>query len=62
MGQQKYCDPEDMVRFLLAICCQDHPSTTPVSRDETLESRFGDCSRKVIQVANSEDLRRMLDT
>jgi len=62
MVQRKYCNPEDMVRFLLALCCQDHSSTTPISYDKTLDSRFGDCSRKVIPIANSDQLRRRLDT
>ena len=61
MGQQKYCNPEDMVRFLLALCCQDHSSTTSVSRDETLNRRFGDCFGKVISIANSKELRGRLD-
>ena len=61
MDQRKYCDPEDMIRFLLALCCQDDSSTTSVSRDETLDRRFEDCLRKVIPVANSEELRQMLD-
>ena len=62
MDQRKYCSPEDMVRFLLALCYQNHSSTTPVSCDETLDRCFGDCSRKVIPIANSEELRRRLDT
>jgi len=61
MGQRKYCNPEDMVRFLLALCCQDDSSMTPVSRDETLDRCFGDCSRQVIPLADSEELRRRLD-
>jgi len=61
MGQRKYCNPEDMVRFLLALCCQDDSLTTPISRNETLDRRFRDCSGKVIEIANSEELRRRLD-
>ena len=61
MDQRKYCDPEDMIRFLLGLCCQDDSSTTPVSCDETLDRCFEDCLRKVIPVANSEELRQRLD-
>ena len=34
---------------------------TPVSRDETLNRRFGDCFGKVISIANSKELRGRLD-
>jgi hypothetical protein len=61
MNQRKYCNPEDMILFLLALCCQDDSSTTPVSRDETLDKRFEDCSREVISIANSDELRQRLD-
>ena len=61
MGQRKYCNPEDMVQFLLALCCQDDSSTAPVSRDETLDKRFGDCLREVIPIADSKELKGRLD-
>jgi hypothetical protein len=61
MNKRKYCDPEDMIQFLLALCCQDDSSMTPVSRDDTLDKRFEDCLGKVIPVANSDGLRQRLD-
>ena len=61
MDQRKYCNPGDMVRFLLALCCQRDSLVAPVSRDETLEKRFEDCSRKVIPIANSDELRQRLE-
>jgi len=62
MRQRKYCDPEDMIRFLLALCCQDDSSTTPVSRDEVLDGRFEDCMREAVPIANSDELREKLDS
>ncbi|KAF9647703.1 hypothetical protein BDM02DRAFT_3270005 [Thelephora ganbajun] len=61
MNQRKYCDPEDMIRFLLALCCQDEPSTTPVARGQVLDDCFEVCWREVIPVANSDELRQRLD-
>ena len=61
MEQRKYCDPGDMIRFLLALCCQDDSSTTPVSRDEALNTCFGECLREVTPVANSDEMRQKLD-
>jgi len=62
MRQRKYCDPEDMIRFLLALCCQGDSSTTPVSRDEVLDRRFEDCLREAVPIANSDVLREKLDS
>ena len=62
MEQQGDCDPEDMIRFLLALCCQDDSSTTPVSRDEVLDRRFEECFRKVIPVADSEEIQQRLNS
>ena len=59
--QPEYCDPEALIQFLLALCCQDDASTTPISRDESLEKLFEDCFEKVIPVANSHELRKRLD-
>ena len=61
MEQRKYCDPEDMIRFLLALCCQDDSSTSPVSRDEVLSTCFGECLREVTLVANSDEMKQKLD-
>ena len=61
MSQRKYCDPEAMIGFLLALCCQDDSSTTPVSRDQTLDRVFEDCFGEVIPIANSLELRQKLD-
>ena len=61
MSRQRYCDPEAMIGFLLALCCQDHSSTTPVSRDQTLDKLFEDCFGKVILTANCSELRQKLD-
>ena len=61
MAQRKYCHPEDMIRFLLALCCQDDSSTAPVSRDEALNTRFGVCLREVTPVANSDEMRQKLN-
>jgi len=61
MNQRKNCDPEDMIRFLLALCCQDFSSTAPVSHDEALDRRFEDCLREVVPIANSCELRQRLN-
>jgi hypothetical protein len=61
MRQRKYCDPEDIVRFLLALCCQDDSLPTAISHDEVLDTRFDNCLREVIPVANSIEMRRKLD-
>jgi len=60
MHQRKQCKPDDMIRFLLALCCRDDSSTTAVSRDEVLDRRFEDCMREAIPIANSDELRRRL--
>ena len=60
MNQRQYCSPDDMVRFLLGLCCQDDSSMAPVSRDEALDKRFEECWRKVIPVANSDEMRQRL--
>jgi hypothetical protein len=60
MQQQKWCEPEDMIRFLLAICCQGDSSTTPVSRDEILETRFQSCLEKATEIANCSELEEKL--
>ena len=61
MQERKYCNPEDMVRFLLSLCCQDDSSTTGVSRDDTVDGRFENCLRAVTAIANSRDLWERLD-
>ena len=61
MEQRKHCDPEDMIRFLLALCCQDNSSMTPVSRDEALNTCFGECLRGVTPVANSGEMKLKLN-
>ena len=61
MEKRKYCNPEDMVLFLLALCCQDDSSTAAVSRDEIISRRFKDCLREVNQIANSPDLWKQLE-
>lgn len=61
MEQRKYCNPEDMIRFLLALCRRGDSSTTPVSRDKVLDRCFEDCLREVIAIANSDELGRKLD-
>ena len=62
MELRKYCDPKDMIRFLLALCCQDDSSTTPNSGDKALDKQFEDCLEKVNQIAGSDRLRKRLDT
>ena len=62
MEKRKYCNPEDMVLFLLALCCQDDSSTAAVSRDEIINKRFKDCLREVNQIANSPDLWKQLES
>jgi len=59
--QRGDCDPEDMIRFLLALCCQDDSSTAPVFRDSVLDERFENCLRQVIPVANSKEILGKLD-
>jgi len=61
MQQRQTCHPEEMIRFLLALCCQDDSSTTPISRDDVLIERFEDCLRQVIPVANSEEVQEKLN-
>ena len=61
MHPQSHCDPEDMILFLLAFCCQDDFTETPISCDEILDRLFEDCFRTVTPVANSEGLRQRLD-
>ena len=58
---KQHCDPKDMIKFLLALCCQDGSSTTPISHNDLLDTCFNDCWNKVIRVANSEELRHKLD-
>ena len=60
MKQRKLCNPEDMVTFLLALCCQDDPPKSAVSRDKDLVNRFDDCHRSVIPIANDVGLRNRL--
>ena len=62
MKKRKHCSPEDMVQFLLALCCQDDSSTAAVSRDETLDRRYNDCLREVTSIADSPDLRERLES
>ena len=59
MGKRQSCNPMDMVRFLLAFCCDgDSPGTL---RDtQVLNERFGDCWKKVVPVANSEEMKKRL--
>ena len=61
MRPRRYCDPKDMILFLLATCCQDDSKATPVSRDKTLDECFEECFRTVTPVANSDGLKRRLD-
>jgi len=60
MTPRKYCDPKDMIRFLLALRCQDDSSATPVSRDDALDKCFEECSKKVAPVANLKEMWRKL--
>ena len=62
MKKRKHCSPEDMVQFLLALCCQDDSSTAAVSCDETLDQRYNDCLREVTPIADSPDLRERLES
>ena len=57
MKQEKFCEPEDMIRFLLGICCQDDSSTTPVSRNSILDTCFTKCLAEVAKIAQSEELK-----
>jgi len=62
MRQRKPCSPKDMILFLLALCCQDDSSTTPVSRDDALDKCFEECFEKVAPIADMEEMRQKLDT
>ena len=62
MVDVEYCDPEDMIRFLLALCCQDDSSTIPAPRDEVLDRRFEDCMREAVPIINSDELREKLNS
>ena len=57
MRNCNHCQPKEMVRFLLAFCCQDGE---PLDDGEALDERFDDCWRKVIPIANSEPLTKRL--
>ena len=61
MQLRKYCEPKDMIRFLLALCRQDDSSTTPVSRDAVLDKCFEECSETVTPVAELEEVEQKLD-
>ena len=61
MQLRKYCEPKDMIRFLLAFCCQDDSSTIPVSHDDALDECLEECSEKVAQVVDLEEMLQKLD-
>ena len=61
MQTRQNCDPKDMVQFLLALCRHDDSSTTPVSRDDDFDTCFKECFKKVVPVANLEEMRQKLD-
>ena len=61
MEQRNYCDPKDMIRFLLALCRQDDSSKTPVPRDDALDKCFEECSEKVTPLADLKEMRQKLD-
>jgi len=59
MGDPQCCDPTDMVRFLLAFCCDDN-SPNALCDTQALHELFGDCWREVVPVANSAEMREKL--
>ncbi|KAF9783684.1 hypothetical protein BJ322DRAFT_1109538 [Thelephora terrestris] len=59
MKQKKQCELKDMVRFLLALCCQSDSSTTLDSADGTL---YNDCLRSVESIAGSNELKEKLES
>ena len=61
MKQEKFCEPEDMIRYLLAICCQEDSSTSPISRGDVLDTRFNECLAGVAKIAESEELKGKLE-
>ena len=62
MQYRKYCNPKDLIQFLLALCCQEDSSTTPVSRGEALDRCFDDCFGNVVPIANSSELVEKLES
>ena len=62
MQCRKYCNPKDLIRFLLALCCKDDSLATPVSRDEALDRCFDDCFENVVPIANSGELVEKLES
>ena len=62
MERRKHCNPEDMVMFLLALCCQDDDSPTPVSRNKDLDKLFHDCYSSILLITNRVGLRKRLET
>ena len=60
MEDPQCCKPVDMVRFLLAFCCDDSSSDT-ICDTQVLNERFEDCWRKVVPVANSGEMKRRLE-
>ena len=62
MKQRRYCNPQDMVMFLLALSCRDDSSAAPVFRGKDLDKRFYDCHKSVVSIANCVDLREKLES
>ena len=60
MGSAQCCSPTEMVRFLLAFCC-DANSPDALRGTQPLNKRFGDCLREVLPVANSVEMRERLE-
>lgn len=49
-----------MVRYLLALCCQDDSPTAPVSYGGDLNKCFEDCWGEAVKVANSAEMKKRL--
>jgi hypothetical protein len=60
MEREEHCKPEDMIRFLLAICCQDDFLTSPVSDGDVLDTLFNNCLDGVAKIAKCDELKGKL--
>jgi hypothetical protein len=60
MKERKYCNPEDMIMFLLAVCCRGDLLANPARSDKDLNKSFHDCRKSVIPIAKSAALKQKL--
>jgi len=59
MGRSQKAGSIDVVKFVLAFCCEDDPSD--VRDTQALNERFKECWKKVAPVANSAEMKKRLE-